>query len=126
MYNYYQEGHADQCFNNTFILGGPRQAPMNVSSVQWADLRGCDPTGKPNCARAQNPYGGGRAPIMIVRHNTCYNHIQSAVDVQCSAFSMTLAEFQAKCGYDAGVSFAKLPSAAEVSEMGRSLLGITK
>ena len=23
MYNYYQNGHADQCFNNTFILGGP-------------------------------------------------------------------------------------------------------
>ena len=79
VYNFYQDGHQDQCFNNTFILGGPRLAPTNVSSAQWADLRGCEPSGKPNCAMAQNPYGGGASPIMIVRHNTVYNHNESAV-----------------------------------------------
>ena len=124
MYNYYQDGHADQCFNNTFILGGPRLAPTNVSSAQWADLRGCDQTAKPHCAAASNPYGGGAAPIMIVRHNTVYNHNQSAGDVQCSSTPLSLPEFQAKCGYDGGTSVAALPSPAEVVAMARPLLGL--
>ena len=97
---------------------------MNVSSVQWADLRGCDATGKPHCALGQNPYGGGRAPIMVVQHNTVFNHNVSAGDVQCSAVSMSLAEFKAKCGYDGGVSSPRLPSPSEVGEMARALLGL--
>eukprot|EP01051_Picozoa_sp_SAG22_P012286 SAG22_NODE_1261_length_4977_cov_9.689832_5_plen_158_part_00 len=125
MYNYYQDGHQDECFNNTFILGGPRLAPTNVSSGQWADLRGCVATSKlPNCAMAQNPYGGGVAPIMIVRHNTVYNHNVSAADVQCSGTGLSLAQFKDKCGYDGGVSSARLPSPAEVVALARPLLGL--
>ena len=123
-YNFYQDGHADQCFNNTFILGGPRLAPTNVSSSQWADLRGCVPTAKPHCAMAQNPYGGGAAPIMVVRHNTVYNHNQSAGDVQCSNTPLSLPEFKSKCGYDGGTSTAELPSPVEVLAMARPLLGL--
>ena len=121
MYNFYQVGHQDRCFNNTFLLGGPRLAPTNVSSQQWADLRGCDPTGKPNCQAASNPYGGGAAPIMVVENNTVYNHNASAGDVQCGT-PMTLAQFKAACGYDGGVSYSTLPPTQQVRKWARALL----
>jgi hypothetical protein len=121
MYNYYQTGHADRCFNNTFLLGGPRQAPTNVSSAQWATLRGCDPTGKPHCQAALNPYGGGVAPIMVVENNTVFNHNASAGDIQCGA-PMTLTQFQAACGYNGGVSYESLPTIAQVRDWARALL----
>eukprot|EP01048_Picozoa_sp_COSAG05_P020726 COSAG05_NODE_3604_length_1964_cov_48.856300_1_plen_166_part_00 len=114
----------DLCFNNTFVLGGPRRAPTNVSSSQWADLRGCDLSGAPHCQVEQNPYGGGEAPIMVVRHNTVYNHNQSAGDVQCSAKLLSLEEFKVKCGYDGGTSSARLPSTTEIIGWAKRLLGL--
>jgi hypothetical protein len=114
MYNYYQEGHQDKCYNNTFVLGGPRTDPTAVSSRPgWADLRGCDATA-PRCTAAQNPFGGGPAPIMTVEHNTVYNFNQSAGDVMCSSTPLSLAQFKEKCGVDGGVSSARLPSTNEV------------
>ena len=123
MYNYYQVGHADRCFANTFILGGARPAPASVSSEQWADLRGCDPSGKPHCQAAQNPYGGGAAPIMVVENNTIYNANASVGGIMCGA-PMKLAEFKDKCGYDAGRSFSTLPAVADIDGWARHLLGM--
>ena len=37
---------------------------------------------------------------------------------------MTLPEFKEKCGYNGGVSSARLPSPAEVVAMARPLLGL--
>ena len=69
-------------------------------------------------------YGGGRAPIMVVRHNTVYNHNESVADVQCSGTGLSLAQFKDKCIYDGGVSSARLPSPAEVMTLARPLLGL--
>ena len=78
MYDFFQIGHEDQCYNNTFILGHPRpHATSTLPSPQaWADLRGCDATQQqaPRCGFLQNPYGGGAAPIMRVANNTVYVH----------------------------------------------------
>ena len=73
---------------------------------------------------AQNPYGGGAAPIMVVLNNTVLNHNQSAGDVQCSSTPLSLAEFKEKCGYDGGTSSGRLPPPAEVVAMARPLLGL--
>ena len=73
---FYQMGHEDRCHDNTFVQGGPRLTPhLPGSGGAWADLRGCVASNtNTSCAMAQNPYGGGAAPIMVVQNNTVYVH----------------------------------------------------
>ena len=128
MYNFYQVGHEDMCFNNTFILAHPRPHATNTapSSLAWADLRGCSTAQQqaPRCGSLQNPYGGGKAPIMVVANNTVYNHNASAGDVACGQQQLSAAAFASACGVDVGTSTDKLPSLQAIAAWVREWLSM--